>query len=131
MMHGRHFTVAECAVTDADTNTTFFVATVAVLHRPLPDIDVEPRTAVSRWLGTGAKTGRPDFDQAFRVRTADIRWLPVALIDAHVAGTVPSSWSVRGNHLVVVRRGRLNPEKVQPVLAETLPLAAVLDPGSR
>jgi hypothetical protein len=61
------------AVTDADTNTTFFVAVVAALPLPLPDTEVDPRGTMSRLLGTGALTGRPDFDRAFRVRTAGPR----------------------------------------------------------
>lgn len=130
VLDGRHVTVAECAVTDADTNTTFFVATVAVLRRPLPDVEVEPRSTVSRWLGTGLKTGRADFDDAFRIRTADIRWLPVALIEAQVAGALPPAWSVRGNHLAVVRRGRLDPGQVVHEAARSLPLAALLDPST-
>ncbi|BCY08835.1 hypothetical protein [Actinoplanes sp. L3-i22] len=125
---GRRVMVAECAVTDADTNTTFFVAAVAVLRLSLPDTEVEPRATVSRLLGTGATTGRPDFDRAFRVRTADPRWLPPALIEAHLAGTVPSSWRVRGTDLIIVRRGRVNPGQVSGIIAQVLPLAAALDP---
>ncbi|MBG0560774.1 hypothetical protein [Actinoplanes aureus] len=125
---GRWITVAECSVTDADTNTSFFVAAVAMLRRPLPDTEVEPRGTVSRLLGAGAQTGRPDFDRAFRIRTADPRWLPPALIEAQVAAAVPSSWTVRGTDLVVVRRGRFNPEQVPRIAAEVLPLAALLDP---
>lgn len=124
VVQGRRVTLAECAVTDADSNTTFFVATVAVLRVPLPDTEVEPRGTVSRLLGPG----RPDFDRAFRVRTADPRWLPQALIAAHLAGAVPSSWRVHGTDLIVVRRGRLDPDQVARLAGEVLPLAAVLDP---
>ncbi|GAA2888526.1 hypothetical protein Acy02nite_70340 [Actinoplanes cyaneus] len=129
VVQGRHVTVAECAVADADTNTTFFVAVVAALRLPLPDTEVDPRGTMSRLLGTRDLTGRPDFDRAFRVRTADPRWLPPALIEAHLAGTVPPSWRIQGTDLIIVRRGRLLPDQVSTFAAEVLPLAAVLDPA--
>jgi hypothetical protein len=128
MVQTLRVTVAECAVTDADTNTDFFVAAVVVLQRPLPDTDVEPRTAVSRLLGTGAKTGRPDFDRVFRVRTAEPGWLPAMLVEAHMADAIPSSWSVRGTDLVTVRRGRLDPGQVSRSATEVLLLAEALNP---
>jgi hypothetical protein len=129
VVRNRRVTVAECAVTDAATNTTFFVAAVVVLPRPLPDTDVEPRGSVSRLLGTGAKTGRPDFDRAFRVRCAEPGWLPSTLIGAHMAGAVPSSWSVRGTDLVIVQRGRLDPDQVSRSVAQVLSLAEAMDPS--
>ena len=129
VLQDRLVTVAECAVTDAESNTTFFIAAVALLRRPLPDVEVEPRGRVSRLLGTGSAIGSPHFDRAFRIRaTEPPRWLPPALIEAHLAGAVPSSWSVRGVELVTVRRGRLDPGQVSRIAAEVLPLANLLEP---
>jgi hypothetical protein len=129
IVQGRRVTVAECAETDGEANTTYFVAAVVALRRPLPDTAVEPRGAVSRLLGTGAKTGRADFDRAFRIRGTDPQWLPAALVEAHLTGTVPASWSVHGTDLITVRRGRLAPDQVHRIAAEVQPLAELLEPS--
>jgi hypothetical protein len=128
IVQGRRVTVAECAETDADTNTTHFVAAVVSLRHPLPDTAVSPRGAVSRLLGTGAKAGRADFDRAFRIRGTDPQWLSEALIEAHLNGTVPASWNVHGTNLTTVRRGRLAPDQVHRFAGEVQPLAELLGP---
>lgn len=131
MVRARRVTLAECAVTDADTNTTFFVAAVVALRHRRPDTRVEPRGTMSRLLGTTAKTGRADFDRTFRVRTAEPGWLSTELIEAHLAGAVPSSWSVHGTDLITVRRGHLTTDQVARTTGEALPLAELLDRAGR
>jgi hypothetical protein len=127
-------------VTDASdgtsTNTHWFVVTVAVLHRPLPATQVEPRTPTSRLRSTlfgpdQAATGNPAFDRAFTTRTADAastrQWFLLPLITAHLAGHVPPAWNVQGTELLSWQSGSLNPDDISGYAHATVLLADLLD----
>lgn len=124
----RPVTVAEYSVTDATSNTTFHVLTVAALHRPRPAIQVRPRGRLSR---AGRPTGNPGFDRAFRVTTADgTPQLPPAVVDAQLTGRVPPTWTVSGNEVLHWQPGRLDPADLNTHAAAILHLAELLDgPG--
>jgi hypothetical protein len=140
VMYGRRVTVAQYSVTDASdgtsTNTHWYVVTAVALHRPLPATHVEPRGGISR-LRRGVfgshetATGNPDFDRAFRVRTAEPaglrHWLSPPLITAHLAGQVPPVWNVQGAELLGWRPGRLDLDDMARHTAPVLALADLLD----
>ena len=136
VLHGRPVSVAAYSVTDAGdgtaVNTHHHVVAAATLRRPLPSTTVEPRGAVSRFLGTGrTTTGHPDFDRAFHLRTTTPAalpgWFTPALAAAQLARRVPASWSVRGTELLCHHPGRLEPHAVPAEAAALLPLADLLD----
>jgi hypothetical protein len=140
VLHGRQVTVAQYSVTDASdgtsTNTHWYVVTAATLHRALPATQVEPRGHASR-LRTEAfgpdetATGNPDFDRAFRIRTAEPaglrHWFSPPLITAHQVGQVPPPWNVQGTELLHWQPGRLHPDDIPTHAATALLLADLLD----
>lgn len=159
---GRPVTVAEYSVTDVRTTTVtdgvggvatsdtpvahFYIVVVTRVLRPLPDIDVEPRTGVARLFpgdgsppraglarvfpGDGSPSGDPRFDRAFRLRTADPAaipaWCTAPLIQAHLDGLVPA-WTLTGAELMTVEPGRLTPATVATNADRAANLAALLD----
>jgi hypothetical protein len=140
VLHGRPVSVAEYSVTDAGDGTTVnthhHVVTAARLSRSLPTTDVQPRGAASRLttkiLGPGeGATGHRDFDHRFRVRTSDPavlrEWFSAPLISAHLSGTLPVPWSVRGTEVLCHRPGRLNLDQIPAHAGVILALAALLD----
>ena len=112
VLQDRQVSVAEYSVTDASdgtsTNTHWYVVTAAVLHRPLPATQVEPRGPASRLRSKlfgpdETTTGNPDFDRAFRIRTVEPtglrQWFSPPLVTAHLAGRASPVWNVRGTEL--------------------------------
>jgi hypothetical protein len=140
VVDGRQVSVAEYSVTDASdgtsTNTHWYVITVAVLHRPLPATQVEPRGLASglrsarRGLDEAA-IGNPDFDRAFRIRTADPaglrHWFSLPLAAAHLAGRVPPVWSVHGTEVLRWQPGRLKIDDLTGLTTAILMLGDLLD----
>jgi hypothetical protein len=140
VLHGRQVTVAEYSVTDASdgtsTNTHWYIVTAAVLHRPLPATRVEPRGHASRLRNKlfdpdETATGNPDFDRAFRIRTADPaglrHWFSLPLVTAHLAGQVLPAWNVQGTELLRWQPGRLKPDDIPNHASKVLQLADLLD----
>ncbi|MGW4940400.1 hypothetical protein ACWEOZ_02260 [Actinoplanes sp. NPDC004185] len=109
---------------------------VAVLDRPLPATQVEPRSlarglrSVHRGLDE-ATVGHPDLDRAFRIRTADPaglrHWFSPPLVAATLAGRVPSAWSVHGTEVIRWQPGRLRTGDIAGLAPAMLTLADLLD----
>ncbi|MDN3351117.1 hypothetical protein [Actinomadura sp. DC4] len=142
VVHGLPMTAADCHYvthsTDAQghsqTHTVNLIVLVARLPGRWPDIDVRGRGLGSRFLRalghqSAVEIGHAQFDQKFRVETADPRaayaLLSPALVDAHLRGQAPQ-WSIQGGELMIVEQGRLDPGRIGPAiqrlgwLAETL-----------
>jgi len=127
-------------VTDASdgtsTNTHWYVVAAAVLHRPVPATQVEPRGRTSRLRNKlfgpdETATGDPDFGRAFRICTAESaglrRWFTLPLITAHLTGQVPPAWNVQGAELLHWQPGRLSLAEIPGHTAMVLLLADLLD----
>jgi hypothetical protein len=140
VLDGRQVSVAAYSVTDASdgtsTNTHWYVVVVVVLHRPVPATQVELRSLASGLRSARrdldeAAIGNPDFDRAFRVRTADPaglrHWFSPSLVVAHLAGRVPPAWTVHGAEVLRWQPGRLKPKDIAGLIPEMLILADLLD----
>jgi len=76
-------------------------------------------------------TGNPDFDRAFRIRTAEPAglglWFGPSLITAHLTGQVPPAWNVQGTELLRWQPGRLNTDDIPGHTSTALLPADLLD----
>ncbi|MEO3819552.1 hypothetical protein [Plantactinospora sp. B24E8] len=148
---GRPVSVAEYSYTETQTTTTSdgqggtsttqttqthsFTVVVVRLTRAYPGLTVEPRPPMSRLgqrlTGGGKATGHDGFDRRYRVRGGDpgtiSRLIGPALIDEHLAGTVPS-WSVYGPELLSYRPGVIDmPEHIPALVGPLLRVAQHLE----
>ncbi|MFE9327003.1 hypothetical protein ACIHDR_36355 [Nocardia sp. NPDC052278] len=121
-------TVGPRSASNRTTTTHHLIATVVVLDRPFPSVNVSTRGVLSKLGRTlfGDKptaTGDASFDSRFRINAVDpdfARWLVgKPLIDAHLAGTVPD-WSLVGQELLTYRAGRLRDPSAIPTIAAPL-----------
>lgn len=116
-------------------NTHHHTVVVVPLRRPLPEITVEPRRALSRLLGRDAGTGDQAFDKAFRIHTpapqAIPSWCTPQLRAAHASGHVLVPWSVQGVELLHHTPGRLDVTQAGAYAQSVAWLADALDAGAR
>jgi hypothetical protein len=136
VMHGRPVSVAEYVyyTTSSDssgsstTTAHHLLVTAVQLPGHYPTVAVHPRGALSKlghaMFGNESAIGHHDFDRRFRIRTKDpasARTLfGPALVAEHLAGRIPSSWSVAGRDLLTWQSGQLTDPHQVPALA--LPL---------
>ncbi|WP_146779075.1 hypothetical protein [Actinomadura craniellae] len=103
---------------------------VHVAHLPgdWPEVTVAKRLRAETAYGL---TGVPEFDRWFHVGTSDPRaaraLFSPALVDAHLNGQVPPSWSLRDGELLIEdRRDRLQPQLILPQAEKLRRLAELL-----
>jgi len=117
------------------SNTNHYTVVVTSLSRPLPEIVVEPRRALSKLTSrvAGPGSGDPAFDREFRIRTsaphAIEHWCTPEVRAAHTGGHVLLPWSVQGRELMHYTRGAMELTSVISYASALVWLAELIDSG--
>lgn len=139
ILEGRQVSLGQYTVTTGAGDSSSdhpYTAVVVTLSRPLPDIAVTARGAISslglHMFGPGeTATGINRFDDHYRIRATDPglipNWCGPQLIDAHLAGAVPVPWNVHGWELTHVEPGVLDPDRAAARARQLLPLINLLE----
>ncbi|AGZ40787.1 hypothetical protein [Actinoplanes friuliensis] len=138
MVDGRRVSVGQYYALENDTWEPW-IGVCAELRVALPTTTVwrvSPIGVLSpadrKTLGsTETELGHDEFDRRFRISTRQPetlqQWFGPHLTDAHLAGQMPTLWSVHDREVVVQMEGRLVPEEIAGLAAAVLPLVVLLE----